>query len=203
MGPLDTDRPWHTDDMVGVHRFLQRVWRAVVDERTGEPLVDDRPLDGETARRLHRTIMTVRRDFAELRFNTAIARLIELATLASRVAGRERAMPRALAEPLLLMIAPLAPHIAEELWRRIGHRRSLAYAPFPEFDPALVAEQTVVMPVQVNGRARFRIEIEAGAGETEIQRALAAHPDYARYTRDAAVQRVVIVPGRVANIVTG
>jgi leucyl-tRNA synthetase len=120
MGPLDTDRPWRTDDMVGVHRFLQRVWRAVVDEQTGQPLVGDRPLDGETARRLHRTIMTVRRDFAELRFNTAIARLIELSTHAARVAARERAMPRALAEPLLLMIAPLAPHIAEELWRRMG-----------------------------------------------------------------------------------
>jgi leucyl-tRNA synthetase len=84
-----------------------------------------------------------------------------------------------------------------------GHQRTLTYARFPEFDPALAAERTVVIPVQVNGRARFRVEIDADAGEAEIHRALAAHPDYARYTENAAVQRVVIVPGRVANIVTG
>ena len=203
MGPLEGDRPWRTDDIVGVHRFLQRVWRAVIDEQTGEPLAGAGPLDGETERRLHRTIMTVQKDFAELRFNTAVARLIELASHASRLAAREGAIPRALAEPLLLMIAPLAPHIAEELWQRIGHEHSLAYAPFPSFDPALAAPQTVVMPVQINGRARFRIEVDASAGEAEIGRALAAHPGYARYTRDAAVQRVVIVPGKVANIVTG
>ena len=202
MGPIDADRPWRTDDMAGVHRFLQRVWRSVVDEQTGAPLVGDRPLDAETARLLHRTIMIVRRDFEELRFNTAIARLIELSTHASRVVAREGAIPRALAEPLLLMIAPLAPHIAEELWSRIGHQDSLAYAPFPEFDPALAAEPSVVIPVQVNGKARFRIEIGAGASEEEIHRVIARHPDYARYTEGASVKRVVIVPGRVANIVT-
>jgi leucyl-tRNA synthetase len=201
MGPLDADRPWRTDDMVGVHRFLQRVWRNMIDERTGESLVGDRPLDEETTRRLHRTIMIVRRDVEQLRINTAIARLIELNTHASRVVSRERAIPRALAEPLLLMIAPLAPHIAAELWSRIGHGDSLAYAPFPEFDEALAAEHSVVMPVQINGKARFRIKVEADASEEEISRALAEHPGYARYTHNAVIDRVVIIPGRVANIV--
>ncbi len=202
MGPLDADRPWRTDDMVGVYRFLQRVWRNVVDERTGEPQVDDRPLDQETAHLLHRTIMIVRGNLEQLRVNTAIARLIELNTQASRVVAREGAMPRALAEPLLLLIAPLAPHIAEELWSRIGNQGSLAYAPFPEFDEALAAEHSVVMPVQIDGKTRFSVEVAADASEEEIGRAVAAHIDYPRYTGGAAIERVVIVPGRIANIVT-
>ncbi len=202
MGPLDVDRPWRTDDIVGAHRFLQRLWRNIVDEQTGEPRVDDRPLGEETTRRLHRTIRSVRQDFAELRFNTAIARLIELNTHASRLVSRYRAIPRSLAEPLLLMIAPLAPHVAEELWATTGHAHSLAFAPFPDFDRALAAEQSVVIPVQIDGKVRFRVEVPESAGEEEIHRELTGHPNYARYTEGKDVARVVIVPRRVANIVT-
>jgi leucyl-tRNA synthetase len=202
MGPLDTDRPWRTDDIVGVYRFLQRLWRNVVDEETGDLLVDDTPPDEEMSRRLHRTIMIVRRDFDELRFNTAIARLIELNTHASRVAAREGSMPRALAEPLILMVAPLAPHVAEELWSRTGHAGSLTYEPFPQFDEELAAEPSVIMPVQVNGRKRFQLEVPPEAAEQEINQILTAQPEYARYTAGARIQRVVIVPGRIVNIVT-
>jgi leucyl-tRNA synthetase len=201
MGPLEADRPWRTDDIVGVHRFLRRLWRNIVDEETGDAVVGDPALDEETARLLNRTIMIVRQDFSELRFNTAIARLIELNTHASRVVAREHAMPVKLAEPLLLMVAPLVPHIAEELWFRIGHRRSLAHEPFPEFDEALTTEPSVVIPVQVNGRPRFRIEVRTDAGEQEILEVLAADPNYARHTNGVTVERVVIVPGKIANIV--
>jgi leucyl-tRNA synthetase len=202
MGPLDADRPWHTDDIVGVHRFLQRLWRNIVDERTGEPLVADTPLDDETARRLHRTIKVVRKDFAGLRFNTAIARLMELNTHAGHVAATNRAIPRALAEPLVLMVAPLAPHVAEELWCRLGHAESLAYAAFPEYQEALATEDSVLMPVQVNGRTRFRIEVPGDAGEEQIRGMLRDCPDYARHTGGSPVRRIVVVPGRIANIVT-
>jgi leucyl-tRNA synthetase len=201
MGPLDTDRPWQTDDMVGVYRFLQRLWRNIVDERTGDLLVADKPLDDEAERRLHRTIMVVRRDFAELRFNTAIARLIELNNHASRLAARDGIIARALAEPLVLMVAPLAPHIAETLWARLGHATSLAYEPFPEFDEALAAEKSVTIPVQVNGKRRFQIEVAADAGEDEIRERLTSHPEFARLTDGLTVQRIVVVPGRIANIV--
>ncbi len=202
MGPLDGDRPWRTDDIVGVYRFLQRLWRNIVDEETGELLVDDTPLDEEMNRHLHRTIMIVRRDFDELRFNTAIARLIELNTLAGRVVSREGSMPRALAEPLVLMVAPLAPHVAEELWSRTGHAESLAYEPFPQFDEELATESRVVIPVQVNGKKRFQIHVPAGAGKDEIQEILTAQPDYLSYTAGVKIQRVVIVPGRIVSIVT-
>ena len=209
MGPLDGDRPWHTDDITGMHRFLQRLWRLIIDESTGETLVSPEPeavdepteplpaptgpLDADTARLLHRTIAAVRQDFAALRFHTAIARIIELTAHASRLPR----VPRALAEPLVLMVAPLAPHIAEELWQRLGHPSSLAREPFPQPDPALAAIASVTLPVQVNGKVRFTIQVPASATRDDIADLLARHPAYPR----ADVARLVIVPGKIASIV--
>ena len=202
MGPLDADRPWHTDDIIGVYRFLQRLWRSMVDEQTGDLVVDDAPLPARSAGLLHRTIQAVWESYNGLRFNIAIARLQGLVTHAARITAARGKLPRALAEPLVLMVAPLAPHIAEELWARLGHDESLAYAAFPEADPALAAEPTVVLPVQVNGKTRFTIEVPAGADREQIAQILAGHPDVARYVGDAAVDRLVVVPGRIANVVT-
>ena len=202
MGPLDADRPWRTDDIVGVYRFLQRLWRTVIDEDSGALRVYDRPLDPETERLLHRTVKVLRADLQDLRFNTAIARLMELNGHVARLAAEGGGLARALAEPLVLMVAPFAPHIAEELWSRLGHNESLAYQPFPQFDESLAAEQVITLPVQVDGKTRFRIEVAAGAGEDEIVEAMASHPEYARHIAGATVSRVVIVPGRIVNIVT-
>jgi leucyl-tRNA synthetase len=193
MGPLDGDRSWQTDGIVGMHRFLQRLWRLIVDEQTGQTLTRPGPLDEATARLMHRTIVTVREDYAALRFNTAIARIIELTGHAARL---DR-VPRALAEPLVLMVAPLAPHLAEELWQRLGHRSSLAFEPFPQADPALAADASVTLPVQVNGKVRFTIDVPAAAGQAEIADLLAEHPGYPRED----VARLVIVPGKIVSIV--
>ncbi len=200
MGPLDTGRPWRADDIAGVYRFLQRLWRSMIDEGTGQARVDDRPLDDQSLQRLHRTIMIVRRDFEDLRFNTAIARLMELTGHAAKLAAREP-LARAMAEPLVLMVAPLAPHIAEELWSRLGHGESLTYADFPEADPGLAAEGTLTLPVQVNGKTRFTIDVSADAGQPEIERRLRSHPAFAQHTKSLTIQRLVIVPGKIANIV--
>jgi leucyl-tRNA synthetase len=100
------------------------------------------------------------------------------------------------------MVAPFAPHIAEELWSRMGRAASLTYEPFPEFDESLAAEQMVTLPVQIDGKTRFRMEVPAGAGEEEIARAITSHPEYIRHTEGAMVSRIVIVPGRIVNIVT-
>jgi leucyl-tRNA synthetase len=192
-----------------MHRLLQRLWRLIIDESTGAPLVRPQPppsppgagaapappdaaLDVTTARLLHRTIAAVREDFAALRFHTAIARIIELTAHASRL---PRA-PRALTEPLVLMVAPLAPHIAEELWQRLGHPASLAYEAFPQADPALVTAETVTLPVQVDGKVRFTIEVPASATRDDIAELLASHPAYPR----GEVARLVVVPGKIASI---
>jgi leucyl-tRNA synthetase len=174
----------------------------MVDEQTGGLIVDDAPLPAPTSRLLHQTIQAVRENYSGLRFNIAIARLQGLLTHAARITAAQGTLPRDLAEPLVLMVAPLAPHIAEELWARLGHAGSLAYAPFPEADAALAAEPTVVLPVQVNGKTRFTIEVPADAGQEQIAQILAGHPDVARYVGDAAVERLVVVPGRIANVVT-
>ncbi len=201
MGPLDTGRPWRTSDISGVHRFLQRLWRSLIDEQTGQVRVSDRPLDADTLRRLHQTITIVRNGFGGLRFNTAIARLMELTSHAARIAAQDGALPRALAEPLVLMVAPLAPHLAEELWHRFGHEGSLAFASFPAADDDLAAKHTVSLPVQINGKTRFTIDVPAGAGREEIEQLLTAHRDFALQTADMTVQRMVIVPGRIASVV--
>jgi leucyl-tRNA synthetase len=201
MGPLDTDRPWRTNDIVGVHRFLQRLWRSLIEEETGGLRVSDEALDDDTLRRLHRTITVVRKDYEGMRFNTAIARLMELTAHAGMVAAREGTLPRVLAEPLVLLVAPLAPHVAEELWARLGHQESVTYVPFPEADAALAVEQTVTIPVQINGKTRFTIEVPTDAEREEVERVLTGHPEFARHTARVIVQRLVIVPGRIINIV--
>jgi leucyl-tRNA synthetase len=201
MGPLDADKPWRTDDVIGVHRFLQRLWRCVVDEQTGQPRVSDAPLDHATLRALHATITALRHDFGQLRFNTAIARLMELTSAAARISASDGALPRALAEPLVLMVAPLAPHIAAELWARLGHAESLAYAHFPQADQALAQPQTVTLPVQVNGRTRFRIKVPAGSTGADIEQVVTGHPDYQQCTAGGRVDRLVVVPDRIVNIV--
>jgi leucyl-tRNA synthetase len=201
MGPIESDKPWRTDDVVGVHRFLQRLWRSMISEQTGDLTVSDAPLDPDTQHELHATIAAVRRDFGLLRFNTAIARLIELTTTAARISATAGALPRGLAEPLVLMVAPLAPHIGEELWARLGHDDSLAYVDYPAADSDLAAERSVVVPVQVNGRTRFTITVPPGADSAAIESVLAGHPDLAQHTAGHQIERLVIVPDRIVNVV--
>ena len=183
-----------------MYRFLQRLWRLVIDEETGALRVDDAPADDETRRVLHRTIDAVRADMANLRFNTAIAKLIELNNhLTAKGAGTT---PREVAEPLVLMVAPLAPHIAEELWHRLGHDETVAYEPFPQADPALLVDDTVEIPVQVNGKVRAHITVAADADAAAIEAIALADPKVVKAIEGNAVQRVVVVPGRMVNVVT-
>jgi leucyl-tRNA synthetase len=174
----------------------------MIDEQTGELTVSDVPLDADALHALHATIAAVRRDFGLLRFNTAIARLMELTTMAARISAGAGALPRDLAEPLVLMVAPLAPHVAEELWRRLGHGQSLAYCDYPAADAHLAAEQSVTVPVQVNGRTRFTITVPSGADRDAIESVLAGHPGFADHTAGHTIDRLVIVPGRIVNVVT-
>ena len=135
MGPLEVSRPWETRAIVGSYRFLQRLWRNVVDEATGELVVSDEPAPEDLTRLLHHTIAEVTEDMASLKFNTALARLMTL----NNAVGRLGLTPRSVVEPMILMLAPLAPHVAEELWSRLGHAGGLARTPFPVADPQLAA----------------------------------------------------------------
>ncbi|MEV0760104.1 leucine--tRNA ligase [Nocardia sp. NPDC050435] len=199
MGPLDTSRPWATKDVVGAHRFLQRVWRLVVDEESGAIRVtEDDPSDA-TARLLHKTIAGVDEDYAALRDNTAGAKLIELTNhLTKNYPG---GAPRHVVESLVLMLAPLSPHIAEELWERLGHTESLAHGPFPVADPAMLVDDTVEYPIQVNGKVRSKIQVPAGADNAAIEAAALADDKIVALLNGAAPRKLIVVPGRLINIV--
>ncbi len=155
MGPLDASRPWSTQDIVGVHRFLQRFWRNVVDEDTGELHVTEVPADDETRRLLHRTIAAVRDDMGKLEFNTAIAALMELNNRLTQVVQQEGSAPREVVRAMVLMLAPLTPHVAEELWSRLGETDDARVRRLPGAGSgALLVDDTVEVPVQINGKVR-------------------------------------------------
>ncbi|HXY66804.1 MAG TPA: leucine--tRNA ligase [Mycobacterium sp.] len=200
MGPLEASRPWATKDVVGAHRFLQRVWRLVVDEQTGIVEVADNPdLDTDTLRLLHRTIAGVSEDYAALRNNTAVAKLIEYTNHLTK--QHRDSIPRAAVEPLVLMLAPLAPHLAEELWQRLGHPTSLAHGPFPVANPDYLVEDTVEYPVQVNGKVRGRITVPAGADADAVEAAALADEKVQTSLAGATPKKVIVVAGRLVNLV--
>ncbi|WP_372465703.1 leucine--tRNA ligase [Nocardia spumae] len=199
MGPLDTSRPWATKDVVGAHRFLQRVWRLVVDEESGAVRVtDDAPAD-TSVRLLHKTIDGVDGDYAALRDNTAGAKLIELTNHLTK--QYPQGAPRSVVEPLVLMLAPMAPHIAEELWERLGHTTALAHGPFPIADPALLVEDSVEYPIQVNGKVRSRVSVPADADTDSVEAAALADVKLLEFLAGKTPRKVIVVPGKLVNVV--
>ena len=201
MGPLDASRPWETRDVVGMYRFLQRLWRAMVDEETGECTVVDTPADDDTRKLLHRTIDVVRTEMDALRFNTAIAKLIELNNAVTKL----DATPREVAEPMAIMLAPLVPHLAEELWVKLGRSGdtgdTITYVPFPEADPALLVDDTVELPIQINGKVRSRIDVAADASTDVIEAAALADEKVVEALGGGEPKKLIVVPGRMVNVV--
>ncbi len=197
MGPLEASRPWATKDVVGAYRFLQRAWRLAIDEQTGESRASEEPLDDETLRILHRTIAGVADDYAGLRNNTAVAKLIEYTNHLTKQAVTARDA----VEPLVLMLAPVAPHLAEEIWLRLGHDRSLAHGPFPQADERYLTDEMVEYPVQVNGKVRGRISVAADADTATLQNAALADEKVSAFLAGARPKKVIVVPGRLVNLV--
>ncbi|MEO9329575.1 leucine--tRNA ligase [Gordonia aurantiaca] len=200
MGPLDQSRPWATKDVVGSQRFLQRIWRLVVDEETGALRVTDAEPDDETKRLLHKTIAGVREDYEALRNNTAVAKLTVLTNHLTKNFEKTGA-PREAVESLVIMLAPLAPHIAEELWHRLGHDTLVVRTAFPEADEAWLVEESIEIPVQVKGKVRSRITVAADADEDALRAAALADEKIAAILDGAAPRKVIVVPGRLVNVV--
>ncbi len=197
MGPLEQYRPWDTRAVIGSHRFLQRLWRNVIDEESGEVVVTDEPMDQETEKALHKTIDGVRSDYENLRVNTAIAKLIEFNNLLTK----KGSSPRAAVEPLVQMVAPVAPHLAEELWSRLGHQGSLAFEPFPEADPALLVDDTVTCVIQVRGKVRDRVEVPADIGEDELRELVLGRERVQQQLGGAEPRTVIVRAPKLVNVV--
>jgi leucyl-tRNA synthetase len=184
-----------------MYRFLQRLWRNLVDEDTGVTRVVDEPADDETRRKLHQTIAFVRTEIEALRFNTAIAKMIELNNHLTKSVSTGAGTPREVAEPLVLLVSPLVPHLGEELWRRLGHVDTIAYAPLPSADPAWLVVDTVEYPVQVNGKVRSHITVPADAPAAEVERAALADAKVAAAIDGAVPKKVIVVAGRMVSVV--
>jgi leucyl-tRNA synthetase len=196
LGPLEQSKPWDTRTVVGAQRFLQRLWRNVVEENTGELRAVDAAPGPALLTAMHKTIAGVREDYDRLHFNTAVAKLIELNNLVTR-AGQP---PRAVVEALVLMVAPVAPHIAEELWERLGHEDGIGAARFPEADPALVLDETVTCVIQIGGKVRDRVQVPSDIREDELRRLVLARDKVLAATSDG-VRTVVVRPPGLVNVV--
>ena len=200
MGPLEMSRPWSTADVSGVYRFLQRVWRNIVDEKTGEINVAGES-EGELKKTLHKTIAGVSKDYSTLSYNTAIAKMFELNNELTKYVNAGNACPKDVASAFTLMLAPLAPHVAEELWEKLGHSDSVVYQDFPVADESLLVEDEIEIPVQINGKVRSKITIPVGSDQARLEELAKADEKIASQIEGKKIVKVIAVPDRMVNIV--
>ena len=201
MGPLEMPKPWNMSGVNGVRGFLDRVWRLIIDDRSEtmqlNAAVQEVYPSEEQARVLHRTIQQVTRDTERMYFNTAIARMMEFVNFFTKQSVR----PKSLMEQFVLLLSPYAPHIAEELWNVLGHADTLAYESWPTYDEALIREDSVEIPVQINGKVRARVQVSAESSEQQLEEAARSDPKIAQLLADKKVVKVFVIPGRMVNLV--
>jgi leucyl-tRNA synthetase len=199
MGPLEAIKPWKMQGVEGVHRFLQKLWRAVVDKDTGEldETVKQAQADEVTLRLLNQTIKKVGDDIESFGFNTAISAMMIFVNHLSKQTVR----PKTVVENFVLILAPFAPHIAEELWQKLGHTDSLTYEPWPEYDRELIKEKEIELAVQVNGKIKDRIVVSSDADEEQIkQKALSSERVIATIAGKEP-KKIIVIKSRLVNIV--
>jgi leucyl-tRNA synthetase len=200
MGPLEAVKPWNTRNVNGVYRFLSRAWSLTVDEGEAlklHPAVQDAQPDRETLRILHQTIEKVTKDTESLDFNTAISTMMSFVNHVTQLQVR----PRSVLEPFVLLLAPYAPHIAEELWRVLGHDRSLAYETWPKYDPVLTKAEEIEVPVQVNGKLRTRLKVPAEIDDKSLEAAALADEAVKNQIAGKTIKMVKVVPRKLVNVV--
>ena len=198
-GPLEAVKPWNMQGVEGVHRFLQKLWRLAVDKDTGEldKAVQDAKADEATLRLLDQTIKKVGDDIESFGFNTAISAMMILLNHLVKLT----VVPRVAVEKLVLILAPFAPHIAEELWQKLGHSESLAYESWPEYDPELVKEKEIELAVQVNGKIKDKIVVAADASEEQIKQQALSAEKVAAAIGVKEPRKIIVIKSRLVNIV--
>ena len=196
MGPLEASKPWSSKAVEGTTRFLDRVWRLFTNEE-GQIAFTDGEVPLELQRILHKTIAKITEDLDALKFNTAIAQMMVFVNEVNKTDAR----PRAVLEPFLLLLSPFAPHLCEELWSRMGHPDTLAYAAWPKHDPALVIDDTVTVAVQINGKLRATLDLARGLAQEAVQEAAFADERVRKYTDGAQIKKVIHVKDKLLNVV--
>jgi leucyl-tRNA synthetase len=195
MGPLEATKPWSMEGVQGIYRFLGRVWRLYCDEES-KLLVDDTVPEAKLAKVLHQTIKKVGSDTEDLAFNTAISQMM---IFVNELTAQDK-RPRAILEPFVLLLAPYAPHLAEELWQKLGHDKTLVYEPWPQHDEALLIETTVQIVVQVNGKIRARLDVPSQMAKEELEKLALANTDVQSFLDGKQIKKVIVVPGKLVNI---
>ncbi len=230
MGPLEATKPWSTRSIEGVYRFLSRVWRLAIDDRSEEvrlaDAVRDVPMDRATQRMLHQTIKRVTDDLEKMSFNTAIAAMMELTNHLTRQASgqwpvasgqKEQSssaslttghsslgtIPRPALETLVLLLSPFAPHLSEELWHALGHANSLTYEPWPKYEEALLKADEIEVPVQINGKVRGKVNVPAEIDKAGLEQAVLADAKIQTLIAGKTIRKVIVVPGKLVNLVVG
>jgi len=201
MGPLEAVKPWNMKGVEGVYRFLARVWRLMIDDDAETVKLNDTVKDvapgKETLRELHRCIQKVTEDTEEMRFNTAISAMMELTNYLTK----QEVRPLSVLKPFVLLLAPYAPHAAEELWTALGHTTTLAYEPWPTFDPELVKADEIEIPVQINGKLRARLLVPADTDNAGLQAAALADEAVIQALAGATPKKIIVVPKKLVNLV--
>jgi leucyl-tRNA synthetase len=201
MGPLEQVKPWSMKGVEGAHRFLNRVWRLFMDDRADSllPEIADIEPTKEQLRWLHETIKKVTGDIETLHFNTAISTMMEFSNECQRWPQR----PKSIMETFVLLLAPFAPHFAEELWQRLGHRDTLAYEPWPIWRHEYLVQDSIEVPVQVNGKLRGKVTLPTGATQEQIVAAAQADASIAPHLVGKTIRKQIYIPGRLLNLVVG
>ena len=201
MAPLALSRPWNTRDVVGSQRFLQRLWRLAVDEESGENIFSTDSAELDTLKAVHKTIAGVSEDMQALRFNTAIAKLIELVNHLTKLLNSGTRVPKEALEPLVLMLSPFAPHISEELWQRFGNTESLARAPYPRAEAQYLVADAVTCVIQVQGKVRHKIEVDPEISEADLEAKVLAEPRIKELVGEQSIRKVIVRAPKLVNIV--
>ena len=198
LGPLEQSKPWDTQGIEGVHRFLRKFWKLFVNEK-GELQVSDNQATKEELKSLHKLIKKEEEDIERISFNTVVSAFMICVNELSDM----RCDKREILEPLTIMISPYAPHIAEELWHLLGHSDSVVNQTFPEFNKDLIVENSFLYPVSFNGKKRFDINLSLDMSDEEMRDVVLAAPESKKWTEGLVVRKVIIIRNKIINIVVG
>jgi leucyl-tRNA synthetase len=195
LGPLEQSKPWNTNGITGVHGFLKKLWRLFY--ATGEFVVSaDEPTKGEL-KTLHKTIKKITEDIERFSFNTSISNFM----ICVNELTDAKCNKRAILEPLLICLSPYAPHIAEELWKQLGHNESISLAPFPEFNEAYLVDDSVNYPISFNGKVKFTLELAATLTKEEVEAIAMSHENMAKYLEGKTPKKIIVVHKKIVNVV--